>query len=167
MDGGRLVFAADRQAQWIGPSSQFALGLSDPSEWHPEKGPGADPGASLGAFAPLNYPFEDYRPLVQPGRIILTSPAGDVLKTYSLSTAGLRIDLTFPQSATIRIPLTLAPQDWLTPIGISRWQPQPKLEGERWIVAANCRRRAADHVSGSQPGFRLIFPGFCRLDERL
>jgi hypothetical protein len=136
-DGGRLVFAASRTAQgaaqWVGAISQFAVGLSDPSEWHAELGPAGDPGEIPGAFALADRGYEAYQASVQPGQVTLQSADGGVRKTFTLSPEGLKVDLSFAQAETVNIPLTLAPQDWFAAAPVGAGQPVPQQTAHAWV----------------------------------
>jgi len=96
--------------QLVGPSSQFTIGLSDPSEWHPELGQAADPSVIPGAFSDDNQTWLVYSEQVSPGSIEFTSPDGSRVKTFTLLENG--IDITYRTSGPVstRIPLALDPQ---------------------------------------------------------
>ncbi len=78
--GGRLttLFYKDSAGvhQLIGPTSQFAVGLSDASEWDPHKGEFADPTVIPGAFADARETWTNYIPAVTGSGITFTSPDG-------------------------------------------------------------------------------------------
>ncbi|MBI4732836.1 MAG: hypothetical protein HY781_12070, partial [Chloroflexi bacterium] len=46
--------------QLVAPTVQFVVGLSDPSQWHPERGDAADPNAVMGAFSDTIGTFDEY-----------------------------------------------------------------------------------------------------------
>ncbi len=71
--------------QVVGPSSQFAVGLSDPSEWHPESGEAADPSVIPGAFADDTDTWTNYSSTITADGITFTDPDGSRVKTYRLT----------------------------------------------------------------------------------
>ncbi|MGZ6347734.1 MAG: hypothetical protein ACXWNC_09245, partial [Anaerolineales bacterium] len=75
--------------QLVGPSSQFTIGLSDPSEWHPELGQAADPSAIPGAFSDDSQTWAAYTAQSSPGSIEFTSPDDSRVKTYKLVENGI------------------------------------------------------------------------------
>jgi hypothetical protein len=112
--GARLsnLFHLDAEGvhQLIGPTSQFALGLSDPSEWHPEAGEAADPSVIPGAFTDGTDPWTVYSVEASPGRLRFTSPDGKRVKIFRLTEAGLEVDYQSDGEVTTRIPLAVDPQ---------------------------------------------------------
>jgi len=114
LDGARLTFLFSRDEngahQLIAPSSQFALGLSDPSEWAPGRGEAADPAQAMGAFNDTTDSFADYIPAWTPdGQLTLTAAAINRAKTFRLSEDGLRVRYTNPTLLTTRIPIAVDP----------------------------------------------------------
>jgi hypothetical protein len=111
--GGRLteLFTLDGAGphQVIGPSSQFTVGLSDPSEWRMGQGEASDPSAILGAFSGGQDIWSIREPV---GHTSLTfiGPDGTWEKTYLLTENGLSVSIrgTGPINATI--PLVVDPQ---------------------------------------------------------
>jgi hypothetical protein len=96
--------------QLVGPSSQFTIGLSDPSQWHPELGQAADPSVIPGAFSDDNQTWRVYTAQVSPGSIEFASPDGSRVKTYALTENGIDINYRTSSSVSSRIPLALDPQ---------------------------------------------------------
>ena len=135
-DGARLVFAAQSSpggvSQWVGPASQFAVGLSDPTTWQVGLGPGADPNEIPGGFARTDRPFESAQVEIQAQKMIF-STADSTHITYQLNGAELVVEVTSPHSITTRLPITLAPQDWPSEEPASRWLPAPRLDGAVWV----------------------------------
>ncbi len=77
--------------QLVGPSSQFTIGLSDPSEWQPNLGQAADPSVIPGAFSDDTLTWTIYASHVTTGTIDFTSPDGSRDKSYTLTDNGLEI----------------------------------------------------------------------------
>ena len=113
-DGARLTqfFFLDAAGphQLVGPSYQFAIGLSDASEWHPERGEAADPSAIPGAFSDASGTWSDYTPTVQSDQITFTSADGRLVKTYRLTQNGMEVRYQAPGQVSTRIPLAVDPQ---------------------------------------------------------
>jgi hypothetical protein len=113
--GGRLsdffYLDANGPHQLIGPSNQFAIGLSDPSEWRPGLGDNADPTVISGAFSedPALWTFQlsGNNPA-----IAFTGPDGVRKKTYSLSEDGLNVVYESFGAVSVTIPLALDPQTY-------------------------------------------------------
>ena len=113
-DGARLTqffyLDANGPHQLVGPSSQFAIGLSDPSEWHPENGEAADPNVIPGAFTDASDTWTAYTPTIQPDGISFTSPDGRLLKNYQLTANGIEVHYQGPGPVSTLIPLAVDPQ---------------------------------------------------------
>jgi len=62
--------------QLVGSSAQFAIGLSDPSEWHVETGEAADPSVIPGAFTDGTDTWTAYIPTVDADGITFKSTDG-------------------------------------------------------------------------------------------
>jgi hypothetical protein len=96
--------------QLVGPSSQFAVGLSDPSQWHLELSEAADPSVIPGAFYDDTNSWMNYTPEVIPEGITFSSPDGSRLKTYRLLEDGIEISYQVSITVNTRIPLAVDPQ---------------------------------------------------------
>jgi hypothetical protein len=111
--GGRLVnlffLDANGPHQLIGPTSQFAVGLSDPSTWNLSLGEQADPGAIEGAFGDAAVPWAEYQPSVQGNTLTFTSPDGRTVKTFHLTETGLDVNVRTPGAFAMKIPLAVDP----------------------------------------------------------
>lgn len=93
--------------QYIAPASQFALGLSDPTEWRPDLGPAADPNEIPGAFADPPYRFDVYQAEAKAGEIVLTQPNNDITKIYKLTTDRLTVHYISAGPIHTQIPLLI------------------------------------------------------------
>ena len=115
-DGARLTqffhLDADGPHQWIGPSAQFAVGLSDPSEWHPERGEAADPSVIPGAFTDASDTWTIYTPTIHSDEISFASPDNRLVKTYQLTQNGIKVQYQAPGPVSTRIPLAVDPQQY-------------------------------------------------------
>jgi len=123
--GARLVLAASRSGgeplQWIGPRSQFIVGLGDPIEWQPEAGQAADPQEISGAFAwPLDNDV-DYQANLQPGLAEFTHPTQEMRKIFRLDTQRLQVTVESSQPVHTQVPLTLLTGDAFTPDWYARF----------------------------------------------
>jgi hypothetical protein len=93
--------------QLVGPSSQFTIGLSDPSEWQPDLGQAADPSVIPGAFSDDTLTWTTFASKVSSGSIEFTSPDGSRRKIYTLLGSGLEITYNNATSVSTRIPLAV------------------------------------------------------------
>jgi hypothetical protein len=113
--GGRLsdLFYLDAAGphQLVGPSSQFTVGLSDPSEWRPGLGESADPAAIPGAFSDGTGIWGIRNP-VSTDALTFTSPDDSRTKTYRLTESGLSVTYQGFGSVNTMIPLAVDPQAW-------------------------------------------------------
>jgi len=96
--------------QLIGPTAQFVVGLSDPSEWKPETGEAADPQGIPGAFTDDSGTWTLYRSATGPQAILFTSPDGRRVKAYQLMENGLQVTYRSQDPVNTRIPLAVDPQ---------------------------------------------------------
>jgi hypothetical protein len=112
--GARLtnLFFLDRSGphQIVGPTSQFAVGLSDSSQWNMGFGEAADPGAISGAFEDGRGPWALYDFLISEQEIVFTSPDESIRKIYRLTVDGLAVEYRASAPVSIRIPLVVDPQ---------------------------------------------------------
>jgi hypothetical protein len=107
-----FVRGPDGVHQILAPTSQFIVGISDPSQWNLSAGLQADPQVIPGAFADK---FGPYHPTIQDDILILEGAFG--IKRYQFSSQGIKFEGEYSQPATAHIPLTLDPwkrfaQDW-------------------------------------------------------
>ena len=111
--GGRLtdLFFLDANGphQLVGPSSQFTVGLSDPSDWHPDLGEAADPTVISGAFNDSSGLWGVHVP-VNTSALTFTSPDGNRQKTYILSEDGITVTYKGFGPVSVSIPLVVDPQ---------------------------------------------------------
>ena len=96
--------------QLVGPSSQFTVGLSDPSEWRLELGEAADPSVIPGAFADDAEMWASYDPEMIADGVVFTNSAGDRVKTCRLMEAGIEVRYQTPGPVSTRVPLMVDPQ---------------------------------------------------------
>lgn len=142
--------------QLVGPSSQFAVGLSDPSEWHPENGIGADPSVIPGAFADGPVPWPTYKTTVTPDRITCTSPDGKQVKTYSLTENGIEVRYQAPDQVITRIPLTVDPQAFYS--GPASYLPNLAPHSWTWSLLNGIGVEVQTDATLSAEGYVSSFP---------
>jgi hypothetical protein len=110
-DDGRLALLVykngNQTAQIVGPTSQFAVGLSDPGEWQLEFGSAADRDATPGGFITSKPPYPVYSFTLEPERLTLSDPADSIQKTYSLLPDGLLVEISSDFNTSTEIPLLL------------------------------------------------------------
>ena len=107
IESGTLVYAfalhRGEEHQWIAPSSQFIVGLSDPALWELDKGLSADPSVIPGAFSDAG-PFQAS---IQPGEVTFTSH--NLTKSFTLLEDGLAIKYLSDEPQQQRVPLGVDP----------------------------------------------------------
>ena len=130
-DDGSLVYAFARTDtgthQFLGPSHQFVVGLSDASTWDLSAGLKADPAVIAGAFADSNGPYQ-----VIPGeeQLVFQSESGS--KEYHLTPEGIAFEY---QNGT--------PTTWAIPLALDPWM----RFGQGWAEGY--------HVDASEEGLRI------------
>jgi hypothetical protein len=112
--GARLtnLFYLDQAGphQLVAPSSQFSVGLSDPSEWQPTLGEAADPSVIPGAFSDDINTWTHYTSQISPEGVTFTNPDGSLIKSYCLGESGLQVTYRSFGTVSTRVPLVLDPQ---------------------------------------------------------
>lgn len=96
----------------VGPSSQLAVGLSDPSEWDLSLGNAADPSVIPGGFGDARGSQERYWAESTPSGIIFTSEDGTTRKSYQLLQNGLAVYYRASQPISTRLPLVVDPHQF-------------------------------------------------------
>ena len=158
--GARLVnlFYLDETGphQLVGPSSQFTVGLSDSSEWHPELGEAADPSVIPGAFSDEPNAWLLYTPVVTSAGITFSSPDGSRLKTYRLLEGG--IEITYQGSAPVStsIPLAVDPQAFY--IGPTEYTGKLAPGAWTWGLVNGIQVRVSTEAVFSAQSFTDSFP---------
>ncbi|MEW6094584.1 MAG: hypothetical protein AB1531_11545 [Chloroflexota bacterium] len=140
-NGARLshLFFLDKNGahQLVAPASQFAVGLSDPSEWRPERGEAADPRLVMGAFSDTTGMFDEFRAESGEAEIRLTG-AGRT-KIFRLGENGLGVRYQADGPLSTLIPLAVeprafyfAPSNYLADLSPSSWTwgPQGGIRAE-------------------------------------
>jgi hypothetical protein len=127
LQGGYLAFAVARDPQtgavhqWIGPSSQFASGLSPADSLKLSAREFADPGVYPGAFFDWDAARQEpdgsqtYLYQVSPGELKLTTPDGSRQKIFRFSDSGLFVQLLGDPPTQVLVPLALDPWQRYTP----------------------------------------------------
>jgi hypothetical protein len=106
--------------QVIGPSSQFVVGLGDPSSWNTSRGIAGDPGQLRGAFSeiPMGYASPSWEIFtVEPfqGGLAWINPSGDLHKTFRLEEGALRVSYVSLGAVRVQIPLAIGAQHRFAP----------------------------------------------------
>ena len=165
-DGARLTqffyLDANGPHQLIGPSSQFAIGLSDPSEWHPERAEAADPNVIPGAFTDATGTWTAYTPTLHPDGITFTSPDGRLLKTYQLKENGIEVHYQVPGQVSTLIPLAVDPYRYYS--GPTEYQATLAQHAWTWSLAGASGVKVSTDAALSAEGFISAIP-FVHLSE--
>lgn len=137
--GGRLSLLLARQennsiVQLVAPSSQFAVGLSDPQGWELAAGVQADPGVIPGGFA---GPWEAYR--VEHIANGIRLEAASVSKTFTLGDEGLRVEYTSEAPVEAQIPLGVSPELRFSQGWAERYGGEELPQGWAWGIKENAR----------------------------
>jgi hypothetical protein len=158
--GARLTqlfnFDAKGPHQLVGPSWQFAVGLSDPSTWRPELGQAADPSAIPGAFADSGTPWETYTPTITPAGITFTNPDGSRIKIYRLTKNGMQVRYQAHSPVSTHIPLVVDPEAFYS--GPTKYQATLAPHSWTWSLAGGSNVEV--HTDGvlSAEGFTSAIP---------
>ncbi len=142
--------------QLVGPTSQFAVGLSDPSEWKPEQGEAADPSVIAGAFADASDTWVRYTADITPGSIRFTSPDGSRVKTYRLKGNGIQVDYQASGPVVTRIPLAVDPQVFYS--GPTNYRPAIAPHSWTWGLENGISVQVLTEAKLSAEGFVSSFP---------
>jgi hypothetical protein len=141
--GGRLMaffqVTEGEVHQLIAPTSQFLVGLSDPSTWNLTAGDAADPGTIPGAFIDGLPPWEPYFPEFSTHSLTLTTPDGSIVKTFTIIPRGLRVDYQISSPLTTKIPLALDPWQRFSPNWGERYQAIRLSDGWIWQISGGPR----------------------------
>jgi hypothetical protein len=122
--------------QILGPSSQFVVGMSDPSAWKPELGQTGEPRQLRGAFSDVLAGFgtpswETYSTETNETRMTFTSSDGSLVKTYQLAPGGFTVDYRTEKMIEVQVPLVLDPEHRFSP----GWRESYQVEiGENKMV---------------------------------
>jgi hypothetical protein len=167
--GGRLLalFAyspAGNLHQLVAPTSQIIVGFGDPSTWDPAEGPGAEPAGVHGAFAGSPPPWELYTPHIEPGLLVLSSPDGGTIKTFSLLEEGLRVEyMVSGPSGRVQIPLALDPWERFNPGWGDRYQESSAPQSISWrmddgpgVEVSTSARLSADFFNDSRRQMAVV-----------
>lgn len=130
-EDGRILLTGSTSAQWIAPSSQFAVGLGSPADWRFGFGESSDPQVIRGGLADVTPPSEPYLVSLEPDSVTFSHRSG-IEKTFRLTDKGLMIKVESSQPIQVTIPLVLA----LDAVLPSRWATfmQPSCRSESCVV---------------------------------
>jgi len=157
---GRLTYLFTLDAagphQLIGPTSQFVVGLSDPSVWRPDLGEAADPGVIPGAFSDDTGALDVNLFTATSGEVIFTSPDRERIKTYRLMENGIEVTYRVPGSVTTRVPLTVDPQKFY--FGPTDYRPAITPHSWTWSLLKGVGVKLQTNAKLSAQGFVSSFP---------
>jgi hypothetical protein len=147
----------------VGPSSQFAVGLSDPSEWHPDKGEAADPSVIPGAFTDATATWTDYTPVLTANGITFTNADVSRSKTYQLAKNGMQVRYETQASVTTHIPLALDPQAFYS--GPTEYRPSLAPHSWAWSLAGGISVEVQTDAVLSADGFTSAIPFLAQQED--
>ena len=134
--GGRLVMLFARTPagvhQLVAPTSQLIVGLSDALDWDLSAGEGAEPSGIQGAFVDSRPPWEVYQVEILQDGMRLTSPDGQVQKTFRLTPSGLSVEIRTSASIPVEIPIVVDPWLRFRPGWADRYQVDSLPDGFAW-----------------------------------
>lgn len=99
-----FAFTKDGLMQWIGPTSQLALGLSDSTEWQLEYGEAGDPAEISGALIATPPPYLSFIPIASINKLTLITPDNSQQRTFIIDNDGLSILVQSAQPIQTQIP---------------------------------------------------------------
>jgi hypothetical protein len=159
-DGARLthLFYLNETGphQLVAPSSQFSVGLSDPSEWHPERGEAGDPSVIPGAFTDNTDTWVNYNDDTTTNSITLATLNQRLIKTYRLTESSLEIVYQTNGPVSTRIPLVVDPQAFY--FGPSDYQAMLSPYSWTWGLAGSSNVEVRTDADLSAQGFSSSFP---------
>jgi hypothetical protein len=133
LEGGRLVayysISESGVHQIIAPSSQFIIGLGDPSTWLLDEGDGSDPSGIQGAFINSPPPWDTYNVSSNGKQTTFTSPDLKISKSFTLTDLGLQVDYSSSDPISVQIPIAIDPWRRFSPNWREEYRCQPTKNG--------------------------------------
>ena len=142
--------------QLVGPSSQFTVGLSDPSEWQLESGEAADPSVIPGAFADDAETWLRYEPGITADSIVFTSPDGSRVKTYRLTGKGIKVRYQVAGPVSTHVPIVVDPQAFY--FGPTNYLPSLAPHSWTWSLLNGIGVEVRTDAAFSAQGFTSAVP---------
>lgn len=110
----------DQVHQFIAPSSQFTVGLSDSTLWDYTKGIAGDPSLLRGAYsdtlAGTNTPsWEVFQVQYAKNQVYFRSPNGALIKSFNLTPSGMIASYKTDALVTVQMPVLVNPEDRYLP----------------------------------------------------
>jgi len=165
-DGARLTqfyyLDGNEPHQLVGPSYQFAVGLSDPSEWNLAEGLAADPSVIPGAFSDDTTTWSDYTPTILADGMAFTNLDGSLVKTYRLVENGIQVLYKAAGPIRTRIPLAVDPQAFYS--GPAEYRAALTIHSWTWGLASGIAVEVNTDAVLSAEGFISAIP-FLALPE--
>ena len=157
--------APDGLHQIIAPSSQFIVGLGDPSTSDLSAGAQGDPAGLHGAFNEDANDPQIYIPYLQDGRLTFTSLDGQVSKTFQFSDSGLRVEYHTTHPVTVQVPLALDPWERFTPGWGARYREVASSTGWGWELVNGPRLEVLASAELSAYPFTASRPDLGRAED--
>lgn len=133
LEGARLIayfyLSESGLHQIIAPTSQFIIGLGDPSSWQLDNREGAETAGVHGAFVDSPPPWVQYNVSGKNAELTFTSPDQSVTKEFSLFDNGIKIEISGIDSISTQIPIAIDPWKRFSPAWSESYSYQPIPEG--------------------------------------
>jgi hypothetical protein len=142
LDGARLVLgfyrtSAGSAQQFTGSMSQFAAGLSDPSQWQLDAGEKSDPGIIPGAFSDSVDPWKTFQAAASEDTLVFQSVDGTLTKTYRLVERGLKVQYYSQSPVQVSILLAVGSDGRFVPGWAKSYQSATQSTGITWGIPKN------------------------------
>ncbi len=115
--------------QIIAPTSQFVVGLGDPSSWQLENREGADTAGIHGAFIDSPPPWQLYNVGGSIGQLTFVSPDQRIIKEFSITDNGLMVEINSLDDINTQIPVAIDPWKRYLPGWSESYEHYPITEG--------------------------------------
>ncbi len=156
-----FLFTRDEKGmhQLIAPSAQFAVGLSDPSEWQVTRGEAADPAQIMGAFSDTPNPFGNYTAAwTSNDTLTLTGTEVSRVKTFRLTESGLEIRYYSKVPVSTLIPIAIDPWQRFQTGWASQVRASLSPQSWTWGLAGGTRLEVRTAAPFSAQGITVSFP---------
>jgi hypothetical protein len=122
--------------QILGPTSQFLVGIGDPSAWDIDAGEAADSEGIHGAFSDSINSWDLYSPTsVSQDHLTFSSPDKSITKSFTFNNNSLSIEYTNVPPMVVKIPLILDPWERFSSDWGDRYSDKQIMNGWTWELS--------------------------------